>query len=103
MWTCQRSAYFKFIPHTHTHTPHHTTRAHTQNVHTHTHILIPFEDRESTALKVDIANDMTITLSEDATDAQREDLVKETQLLSQIPKHNNIVTFLGFTVASGKG
>ncbi|XP_070203057.1 fibroblast growth factor receptor 3-like [Littorina saxatilis] len=38
---------------------------------------------------------------EDATEAQREDLVKETQLLSQIPKHNHIVTFLGSTMTSG--
>ena len=36
MWICQRRAYFKFIPST--------------------HILIPFEDREPTRLKVDIAN-----------------------------------------------
>ena len=38
MWICQRSAYFKFIPSTHTHS----------------HILIPFEDSEPTGLKVDI-------------------------------------------------
>ena len=40
MWICQRSAYFKFIPSTHTHT----------------HILIPFEGSELTGLKVDIAH-----------------------------------------------
>jgi len=39
MCICQRSAYFEFIPHTHTHA----------------HIRIPFEDRELTGLKVDTA------------------------------------------------
>ena len=47
MWICQRTAYFKFIPSKHTHT----------HTHTHTHIIIiPFEDRELTGLKVDIAH-----------------------------------------------
>ena len=38
MWICQRTAYLKFIPPTHT------------------HILIPSEDSEPTGLKVNIAD-----------------------------------------------
>ena len=83
MWICQRSVYVKFIPSTHTHTRTHArtharthththarTHAHTHarthahahtHTHTHTHydthILIPFEDRKPTGLKVDIAED----------------------------------------------
>ena len=66
MWICQLSAYFKFIPstHTHRHTHRHTHTLSYTHTHTHTHILISFEDREPTGLKVDIARKIQYTLGQ---------------------------------------
>ena len=70
MWIRQHSAYFKFIPSTHTHTcmharTHKHTHTHTHiNTHTHTHTLIPFEDGELTGLKVDIATTTKVKKNE---------------------------------------
>lgn len=44
-----------------------------------------------------------MSLTEDATDMQCEDLQKEIKLLSQIPEHTNILPFLGYTTMSGIG
>nr|KAG5693881.1 hypothetical protein BaRGS_014322 [Batillaria attramentaria] len=61
-----------------------------------------FRGESKNILVKDAWTDVAIKMcKEDATDAQREDLMKETQLLSQIPRHKNIVTFLGSTMTSG--
>ena len=51
----QVSAYFKFILSMHAHARMLACTNVVTRTHTHTHILIPFEDREPTGLKVDIA------------------------------------------------
>ena len=62
MWICQRCAYFKFIPSTHTHAHTHAHMHTCTHTHTHTHTHTPFEDgHELTGLKVDIADFSDVT------------------------------------------
>ena len=63
MWICQCSAYFKFIPSTHTciHTHTHTRLHAHMRAYSHTHILIPFEDCEPMGIKVDIAVNLALS------------------------------------------